>query len=87
MGEHINNKNSKCQERSGEGPGHRRQAQDMGPMLQGHAPSQRDRLRRRQESCWCHPGLEWCLQDEEMGNSPVYSNFWLILFFGILFLI
>lgn len=43
MGECNNNRNNKCQERSGQGLGHRNQAQDVGPMWQGQAPIQRDR--------------------------------------------
>lgn len=72
----INNRNSKCQERSGEGPGHRRQVQDMGPMLQGHAPSQIDNgSAGSQESCRGHPGLCWCLQHEEM-EIPLCTPIW-----------
>lgn len=35
---------------------------------------------------WVSSWLGWFPQDEEMGNSLVYSNFWLILLLAFLFL-
>ena len=58
-----------------------------GPHVARAGPNpERQELGRPQESCGCHPGLGWCPQDEEIGNSPVYSNFWLILLLAFLFL-
>lgn len=85
MGEHVINRNSKCRERSGQGPGHRKMYKMWAPcgkvILQA-----REWLRRLREPCRSHPGLGWFLQDEALGNPLVYSNFG-FQFFEIPFLI
>lgn len=71
MGEHIINRNSTCQEMSGQGPGIRH---GLHVARTGSKP-ERQWLWRPQELHKCHSGYHWCLQDKTMGNPSYFLIF------------